>query len=119
MSPTFIDTPQHSYVLGTPGGSRIISMVSGAALSVLHNPNAGIVDAVAKGRIHHQYLPDTLFFEPGALNEKEQKALKNKGHHLEEVSGRYGNMQMIHWNKVTGKVEAAADPRGEGTAAVH
>jgi len=40
------------------------------------------------------------------------------GHHLHRLDHRYGNMQAVYWNKRTGKVEAASDPRGIGQAKI-
>jgi len=57
-----------------------------------------------------------VFFEPGALTAQERKALAAKGHTLEEARQPWGNMQALEWNRATGKVRAASDPRGEGKA---
>lgn len=73
---------------------------------------------VARPRIHHQYLPDTLFVEPEALNSAQIAALEKLGHQLKHSDSSWGNMQAIFWDQQSGKVEAASDPRVEGVARV-
>ncbi len=116
MSPSFVSRPDGTAILGTPGGSRIITMV---LLGMLEYFDGKGVDAwVARPRIHHQYLPDILFIEPGALPPSHLKALQKRGHQTELSDSRWGNMQAVHWNRKTGDVEAASDPRVEGAASV-
>ena len=95
---------------------------------VLHGILAAVqggnpADWVAAGRWHHQFLPDQILFEPGALTDAEQDALRAKGHRLEPAGDTYGNMQLIYWDRTgrdpTGaRVSAVSDPRGIGTAEV-
>jgi gamma-glutamyltranspeptidase/glutathione hydrolase len=114
MTPTFLETPDRVAILGTPGGSRIISMVLLAVLDFA--AGRAPLSWVSLPRFHHQYLPDQVEYEPSALNEVEQTGLRRRGHRLEELSRRYGNMQAILWDKTRDIVEAASDPRGEGSA---
>nr|WP_276570848.1 gamma-glutamyltransferase [Halochromatium glycolicum] len=116
MSPTFATSADSVVILGTPGGSRIITMV-------LH----GILAAVAGGepegwvsapRFHHQYLPDEVLFESGAFDEATQGALSARGHRLSSSERRFGNMQLIAWDRARGVVQAVSDPRGIGVAEV-
>jgi len=117
MSPTFVETPTGLMILGSPGGSYIISMVLLGTLNYLDGMNAA--DIVKYPHYHHQYLPDAVEYEHGALTDAEIKALQAMGHTL-KVSGRqWGNMQVITWDFATGKVEAASDPRGEGEGLVY
>ena len=116
MSPTFLETPRRVALLGTPGGSRIISMVLLAVLDFAEG--AGPRSWVALPRYHHQYLPDQLQFEQGALSAEAQEALRAMGHTLDEKDRRYGNMQAILWDLRHDRVEAASDLRGEGQARV-
>ncbi|MGA3157159.1 MAG: gamma-glutamyltransferase [Steroidobacteraceae bacterium] len=111
-TPMFIETPDRVLIAGSPGGSLIISMAVQATLGFLDGEDAAQI--VAAPRIHHQYLPDLLMFEPGALDEEQVRALEALGHHLKVQTRRWGNMQAVIWNTTTGAVEAAADPRGEG-----
>ena len=114
MSPTFLETKDKVVVIGTPGGSRIISMVLLAALEVSDN-RGGAKEWVSLKRYHHQYLPDVLQYEQGALTKKELVNLSRRGHMLKERRD-YGNMHVVIWDKKNNKVTAASDPRGEGLA---
>jgi len=117
MSPTFVETDKGLLILGTPGGSRIISMVLLGILDWLDGNDAAHVAALP--RFHHQYLPDEVVFESGALSSEEQTILKQRGHQLTETKNRYGNMEVITWDYLSGKVTAASDPRGEGVGWVY
>ncbi len=114
MSPSFIDSPNSFAVFGTPGGSRIPSMVLLAMLSYLDEqpPSAW----VAAPRYHHQYLPDVIEYEPNAFSPAELSQLQQRGHSLKAVERAYGNQQVLLWHKASGAVEAASDPRGIGLA---
>lgn len=116
MTPTFLESAEKIGILGTPGGSRIISMVMIGILEFIagHEPEAW----VAAKRYHHQYLPDEVQFEKDGLTAAEQADLECRGHTLREQSRNYGNMHAILWDRGTGKVTAASDPRGEGEAQV-
>jgi len=117
MSPTFVEGPDGVAILGTPGGSRIISMVLLGILDIAaghHDPSHW----VARGRFHHQYLPDRVQYEPGALDAATVAGLTALGHHLEALENRYGNMQAVYWDSRRNRVQAASDPRGLGTASV-
>jgi gamma-glutamyltranspeptidase / glutathione hydrolase len=116
MTPTFLDMPGRVAILGTPGGSRIISMVLLGTLAFLDG--TGPQEWVARPRYHHQYLPDRLFHEPDAFDDASSRALQALGHTLEESGRRYGDMHAILWRLADGVVEAASDPRGEGAAEV-
>ena len=116
MSPTILESEQGVAILGTPGGSRIISMVLLATLEWMRGGDAGAM--VSLPRFHHQYLPDKLFHEPDAFTAEELAALKELGHVPSEVSRFYGNMQVVTWDVATGEDEAASDPRGQGDAKV-
>jgi len=116
MTPSIAETRDRIAIIGTPGGSRIITMVLLGVLDFYENKTANeIVDA---GRFHHQYLPDEISYEPGAFDEELVERLQALGHKTRELGDEYGNMQVIVINKVTGAVEAASDPRGIGGATV-
>jgi gamma-glutamyltranspeptidase / glutathione hydrolase len=116
MTPTFLETGDRIGVLGTPGGSRIISMV---LLGVLDFADGNLPQSwVSLPRYHHQYLPDQVQYELGGLTISEQEILKSKGHKLNEKNRHYGNMQAIMIWKKNDTAFAASDPRGEGTAEV-
>jgi len=114
MTPTFLETDDGVAILGTPGGSRIITMVLLGSLDFMagNTPDSW----VSLGRFHHQYLPDKIQYEEGALKASEMKGLQDLGHELQKTRWKYGNMQAILWNKKTDVVSAASDPRGVGAA---
>lgn len=116
MTPLFARTKEQVLIIGTPGGSRIISMLALALLEFSEKKSAA--DIVASRRFHHQYLPDEIQFEENALSESEKQGLQKKGHQLKERSRKYGNMQAIIWNKKSHIIDAAADPRGHGLAVI-
>ncbi len=115
MSPTFVRSDELVGVLGTPGGSRIITMVAGGVLAATRGEP--VADWVAAPRIHHQYLPDRIEVEPGLLNDEQRAELELMGHRVEEEDS-FGNMQAVAWWRDGDRVEAASDPRGEGEAVV-
>lgn len=116
MSPTFIENNQQLAILGTPGGSRIITMVLLGMLGVSEGHSA--LEVVSQPRFHHQYLPDEVQYEDKAFTDQEIAQLEQRGHTLHKLDGHYGNMQMVILNKTSGQLTAASDPRGEGQAVV-
>ena len=114
MTPTFIESNDRIGILGTPGGSRIISMV---LLAVLDFERGKLPESwVSIPRYHHQYMPDIVQYEKGGLSIKEKKELALKGHKLKEINRKYGNMQAIMYWKSKNINFVASDPRGEGAA---
>ncbi len=116
MSPTFLETSDRLAVIGTPGGSRIITMVLLGALRFHLGEDAKRI--VNAPRFHHQYLPDHVLLEADGFTEKIVHVLKNKQHNLKKSSGSWGNMQLVIWDKKNKKMTAASDQRGEGLAKV-
>ncbi len=112
MSPTFILGKDKTFVVGTPGGSRIISMVLLAGLEFMQG-GEDVSAWMNKPRFHHQYLPDVVQHEKGAFTPKVSKQLQAKGHKLKAMRN-YGNMHAILWDRHTGQVFGASDKRGEG-----
>jgi gamma-glutamyltranspeptidase/glutathione hydrolase len=117
MTPSFVETPKGLMIIGTPGGSYIISMVILGTLDYLDGMSAQ--DIVKDPRYHHQYLPDVVEYEKGALTDEEAVRLQGMGHKLEQGSRLWGNMEVITWDFASGKVAAASDPRGEGEGLVY
>jgi gamma-glutamyltranspeptidase/glutathione hydrolase len=116
MTPTFLDSDRGVAILGTPGGSRIITMVLQGLLA--YAEGAPVDEWVTRPRIHHQYLPDVIQYEPGALSEIEVAALQQLGHKVERQQSPWGNMQAVLWDSNTDNVTAASDPRGGGESVV-
>ena len=116
MSPTFIESEDKLAIIGTPGGSRIITMVLHGILAVIEGKTA--LQVVNLPRYHHQYLPDVIQYEPAALTEKTLTELKLLGHKYKKLEHSYGDMHLVIWDKKENKVTAASDARGDGKALV-
>lgn len=114
MTPTLMHGPTRSAIIGTPGGSRIITMVYLGLLELMAGSTADAV--VAAPRFHHQYLPDQIQHEPGFLTGALADELRALGHDLKDVGRDYGNMQLIVIDHQKGTTSAASDPRGIGAA---
>ncbi|WP_455221659.1 gamma-glutamyltransferase [Kaarinaea lacus] len=116
MSPTFLENDRGVVVLGTPGGSRIITMV---LLGILDYANSGNPESIVSSpRFHHQYLPDEIQYEEGTFSAEQIQQLESLGHQLKQTGRRYGNMQAVMWDKQSNELSAASDPRGSGYAEV-
>lgn len=112
MSPTFVETDENILIFGTPGGSRIISMVLLVILDFVNNNQTDPQKLVAKPRFHHQYLPDFIQIEPEAYGSNWIQALQYKGHEVRAMPRKWGNMQMILVDKQNRQSLVASDPRG-------
>jgi gamma-glutamyltranspeptidase/glutathione hydrolase len=112
MTPTFVESERGLMILGTPGGSYIPTMVLLGVLNWLDGADAQTI--VSAPRMHHQFRPDVIFYEPRALTEEELEGLKARGHGFRPWPATIGNMQVITWDYAGNRVEAAADPRGVG-----
>lgn len=113
MTPTFVEDAKGLLILGTPGGSRIISMVLLTILDYLESPAPNLRALVSAPRYHHQYLPDHIEIEPDAFSAEWIKVLEQRGHTLKTASRQWGNMQAVWVDKASGRSVAASDPRGE------
>jgi gamma-glutamyltranspeptidase/glutathione hydrolase len=122
MTPTIVLTPQGRLhlVLGSPGGSTIITNVFQNLSNVL-DFGMGVQRAVGAPRIHHQHLPDEIGYEPGSLTAETLAALQAMGHTV-KVRGSpdaaypyIGDIQAI-LVRADGVREGARDPRRGGAA---
>ena len=115
MTPTIVEKHGKLFmVVGTPGGSTIITSVFQTILNVLdHGMN--MQQAVDAGRVHHQWKPDTIFTETEALDSSSILLLQSMGHHVVD-RGSIGLVDAILIRK-DGKLEGGADRRGDDTAA--
>lgn len=118
MTPTFMESDERVVVLGTPGGSRIITMVLLGILGFDDGLDAQQVAALP--RYHHQWMPDAISAETGAFSAQVADALQAIGHTVnlppETLSGRgsshvWGNLQTVSWDKKGGDLEGGSDPR--------
>lgn len=113
MTPTIVTRDGRvRLVVGSPGGSRIISTVLQVVINVLDH-GMDVAAAVSAPRIHHQWTPEDVVLEPGAMDDARRKALAALGHKI--VVSTFGtNVQTIAADPKTKRLTGASDPRGEG-----
>jgi gamma-glutamyltranspeptidase / glutathione hydrolase len=116
MTPTIVEKDGKLFmVLGTPGGSTIITSVLQAILNV-YEYQMNVQEAVNAPRFHHQWLPDEVLFEPGKFSQETVNVLTKKGYHINEKSAPViGKVDAILINN-QGKREGGADRRGDDKA---
>ncbi|KRG46413.1 gamma-glutamyltransferase [Stenotrophomonas panacihumi] len=119
MTPTFMESPQRVTVLGTPGGSRIITMV---LLGILgYDAGLDAQQVAALPRYHHQWLPDKIEAESGAFTPEVVAGLRKLGHTVDvpgdsAEGGRgsshvWGNLQTVEWDLRGNVLRGGSDPR--------
>jgi gamma-glutamyltranspeptidase/glutathione hydrolase len=116
MSPTFMLGEDRRAAIGTPGGSRIITMVLLGILDFIqgHEPESW----VSLPRFHHQYVPDAISAEEGAFTAEEIASLEAMGHTVKVRDRSWGNMHGVMWDLETGKVTAGSDKRWSSGRAI-
>jgi gamma-glutamyltranspeptidase/glutathione hydrolase len=115
MTPTIVEKDGKLFmVVGTPGGSTIITSVFQTILNVLEH-GMTMQQAVNALKFHHQWLPDNTTFEKNAFTEATIINLRNKGYNLVPMNGSLGRMDCIML-RPDGKLEGGSDPRGDNTS---
>lgn len=117
MTPTIVERSGKLYmVVGTPGGSTIITSVFQTILNVYEH-GMSMQEAVNAPRFHHQWLPDRVVFEPEQFSVLLLDSLREMGHTIEEKYTRIlGKVDAIHIDPEKG-ITTGADARGDDAAA--
>jgi len=117
MTPSFLESADKVVAVGAPGGSRIITQVLLAILAF--DSGMGAQQVAALPRFHHQWMPDVISAEAGALDAETVRALQAMGHTVNAAETTWGNLQTVVWDKRAGTLEGGTDPRNPvGKAAV-
>jgi gamma-glutamyltranspeptidase / glutathione hydrolase len=110
MTPTIVlEDGKLRYVLGSPGGARIITTVGNIFLSLAEG-GLNIQQAVDAPRFHHQYLPDKLYLEPG-FPDAIVSALRAQGYNVVVSRGHWSNGECIAVDPKTGELLGGQDHR--------
>jgi len=113
MTPTIVEKNKKLYmILGTPGGSTIITSVFQTILNV-YEFGMGMQESVNAPRFHHQWMPDSVIFEPKQFDSLLISDLSNKGYNIEEKFSRIiGRVDAIMIDE-NGIITTGSDPRGD------
>jgi gamma-glutamyltranspeptidase/glutathione hydrolase len=119
MTPTFVLRNDGSlwFAVGSPGGPTIINTVLQVITNIV-DYDMNIQQAIDAPRIHHQWLPDELAYEPFGLSADTRRALESRGHKLVNKPRYMGDAEGIMIEEKTGVRLGASDPRGSDSAAV-
>jgi gamma-glutamyltranspeptidase/glutathione hydrolase len=108
MSPSIVIGPDRTAVIGSPGGSTIITQVLEGILAFIDGGDAH--EIAASKRFHHQYMPDVVMVEQGTFDAATTDALSKMGYTFKQRES-WGFMNVVVWNRRTNKLDAASDPR--------
>ena len=114
MTPTIVEkNGQLFMVVGTPGGTTIITSVFQTILNVVEH-GMTMQEAVSAKRMHSQWAPDKIFIERGSLTKDDSIKMVSMGHSF-SMRGGIGRVDAI-LKRADGKLEGGADPRGDDKA---
>jgi gamma-glutamyltranspeptidase/glutathione hydrolase len=115
MTPTFVLRRDGSFwfAVGSPGGPTIINTVLQVITNVV-DYDMNIQQAIDAPRIHHQWLPDEIVFEPFGMSADTFRALESRGHKLTAKPRYMGDAHGIMIEEKTGVRLGASDPRNDG-----
>ena len=108
MSPSIVIGADRTAVIGSPGGSTIITQVLEGILHFIDGESAQQI--AAHKRFHHQYLPDVVNVEEGTFDAATSDALTKMGYTLKPRES-WGFMNVVTWDRKANKLDAASDPR--------
>ncbi|BBD81038.1 gamma-glutamyltransferase [Aerosticca soli] len=108
MSPSLVLGKDRCAVIGSPGGSTIITQVLEGILAFIDGEDAAQI--AAHKRFHHQFLPDKVFVEDGTFDAATAEGLKRMGYELTPRES-WGFMNVVTWDLRSNRLDAASDPR--------
>ena len=108
MSPSIVIGADRTAVIGSPGGSTIITQVLEGILHFIDGESA--LQIAAHKRFHHQYMPDEVMVENGTFDPATSDALTKMGYMLKQRES-WGFMNVVTWDRKTNQLDAASDPR--------
>ena len=109
MTPSFVESDDKVIAIGAPGGSRIITQVLLGILS--YDEGLGAQAVAARPRIHHQWFPDAISAEAGALDAATVATLQGMGHTVNAAEKPWGNLQTVMWDRKANTLSGGTDPR--------
>ncbi|MGH9915927.1 MAG: gamma-glutamyltransferase, partial [Pyrinomonadaceae bacterium] len=117
MTPTIVLRKDGSlwFAIGSPGGPTIINTVL-QVISNIIDYGMDIQQAIDAPRLHHQWLPDQIIYEPYGISTDTRRALEKMGHKFAERQRYIGDTQGIMIEEKTGARLGASDPRNDGAA---
>jgi len=115
MTPTIVLKDNKPFlIVGSPGGSTIMTVVLQVILNVI-DFDMDIMKAIEMPRIHHQWFPNEIIYEPFGMSVDVMENLLEKGHNIASPEN-LGRVEGILINNSDGFIYGSTDPRGNGLA---